>query len=94
MSTQHLQLVHTDADVTASEAEVLAADNRREYLVLQNAGDANIFLKFGATAVADEGILLVPGAAWENSRTNGNLDTRAVRAVAASGTQRLLMTYG
>lgn len=90
-------LTHT-AVATGADAQVLAANGQRNYLYLENldtAGTNHIFCKFGATAVANQGIRLL-------STTNGlgrmhfveKVPTAALRCVAGAGTPTILIAEG
>ncbi len=52
---REVQLVHTAVTVGATSVVALAANADRSYVKFYNDSDAVIYLKFGATAVANEG---------------------------------------
>ena len=82
----------TDATTTAK-----AANSTRKYLLIQNDSNQAIYIKIGAAAVLNDGILLAAsGGSFEMSYLKGNLDTRVVNAIhaAAGQTKNLLGIEG
>lgn len=84
----------------AATTLVVAANAARRYLLIQSIAAAVAHLKVGAAAVANEGILLNPGATAANGQTSfemsvrkGNLDTRVVNGIGTN-TEKLLVTEG
>ena len=71
---------------TGTSASKIPALATRKYLFIQNQGTENVFLRFGAAAVADRtSIRLTPGAIFV---MEGSLiSTDAIYAISASGTQ-------
>lgn len=95
MSDQPRQIAHSTATVGTTEDEAVAANPNRSYLLLINQHATQIiYLKFGGVAaVANEGIRLnAAGGSLEISGRNGNLDTRAIRAVADGANTPLLIS--
>lgn len=69
-------------NVTTASSEAVAANARREYLLIQNDSDAVVYLAFGEAAVANKGVrLTASGGSYEMSREFGNLNTFAVNAI-------------
>lgn len=90
-----LTMTHSNFTVTTTSATYLATNANRKYARFQNDGATIIYLNFGATAVAGQGIRLeANGGVFEISAANGNLTTGGVRAIVASGTSLLLITEG
>ena len=85
---------HTQPSISTSSAAVAAANANRRYLLIQNIGAATVFLRFGAAAVADQGVSLAPGAAYEMSAPGGNLYRGAINGITVSGTSTVLVTEG
>lgn len=95
MTTQNMQLAHTAFNVTNSTTEALAADDNRQYVLLENDSDTDIYVAFGVVAALNTGIRLNSGGgSYEMSRENGNMDGRAINAIASVTTKNLLITVG
>ena len=93
---QKTTLTHT-AVVTGADAQVLAANKNRNYLMVENldvAGTNHIFLMFGATAVANQGIRLASIAGGQKLVWEMKVPQQALRAVAGAGTPTILITEG
>lgn len=87
-------LTHTTVSVSNSASTaVLAANSRRNYLFLQNVGGNAISCKFGATAVASQGIVI---AATTGSHTfdGGAVPNAALNCIAATAATNLNVTEG
>ncbi len=89
---REVQLVHTEATVGATSVVALAANADRSYVKFYNDSDAVIYLKFGATAVANEGIGIPVAGSYVVSADNGNLDTRVVNAISTAAAKELLIS--
>lgn len=90
-----LTLTHTTATATTTTGAMLAANTDRQYALIQNVGAAPVFLKVGAVAVANQGIMLqANGGAYEMSAAAGNLATGAVNGITASGSSAVTVTEG
>ena len=87
---------HTVISVTTSSSVALAANANRLYALLVNDSDTEIYIKLGATAVANQGIRLNAfGGSYEMSAMLGNLYTGAINAIhAGTGNKVLLLTEG
>lgn len=92
-SNRHLisRLTHSTATVGTSSGEAVAANTSRTYLILINDSANTIYLKLNDTAVMNEGIRLAAnGGSYEMSVRNGNLDDRAINAIAGSSSTLLI----
>ena len=89
---REVQLVHTAVTVGATSVVALAANADRSYVNFFNDSDAVIYLKLGATAVANEGIGIPIGGSYEMSADKGNLDTRVVNAISTAAAKELLVS--
>jgi hypothetical protein len=89
----HSTLTHSVVTVGSSSTTVLNANDNRTYALLINDSDETIYIKLGATAVANEGIRInANGGSYEISPANANLFTGYIRAICASGSKKLLVT--
>ena len=82
-STGHSAASNTTPSVTTSSTEILAANTNRKYACIFNNTGAAFYLKFGATAVVNQGIRLGPNEKFEIKLDN--LWLGAVNAIRASG---------
>lgn len=90
-----LTLTHTAATATTSTGAMLAANTSRRYALIQNVGSTPVFLKVGAAAVANQGIMLqANGGAYEMSAAFGNLATGAVNGITSTGSAVVTVTEG
>jgi len=96
-----LTYTHTQVACGAATTELAAANPRRLYLRIENISDELVSIKFGAAAVATEGILLQMIAAaghlasvYEVSEAKGNLSTQAINGICASGAKNVNVTSG
>ena len=86
---------HTAPSIGTTSTTALASNAGRLYALLINDSDETIYLKLGATAVANEGIRLnANGGSYEMSKLLGNLYTGAVYGICVSGNKTLLVTEG
>lgn len=76
--------IKSQSDVTATtvSTSVAAAEPSRGYLLIQNKGAVNVYLKFGSAHSGTEGILIVPGGNWEPPQ----VPTDAIYLKSASST--------
>ena len=92
MGSQPIQFAHSQPAISSSPSTPVAANPARTYLLLQNDGAVDIYLKFGATAALNQGLrLLANGGSFESSINNQNLDIRAVSAICAGSSTLLVM---
>lgn len=69
-------------NVTTTSAEVLATNNDRKWVIIQNLSDTVIHCKVGATAVVIEPIQLnANGGSFEISPQLGNFNTGAINCI-------------
>lgn len=93
--SEPLTLTHTAATATTSTGEMLAANTSRRYALIQNVGSTPVFLKVGAAAVANQGIMLAAnGGAYEMSAAFGNLATGAVNGITSTGSAAVTVSEG
>lgn len=85
---------HATASVATTAAQILAQDNAREYLLIQNTSDTAVYIKFNEAAVAGEGVMLAPGDAYEvYSALLGNSAANYVSAIhGGEGNKTLLIS--
>ena len=86
-------VTHTAVAVAATSTAAVVAKSTRTLLILENISDTNIDCKFGAVAVASEGVRLYAngGALLVDKK----YPTAAVNCIhAGSGTKTLLVTEG
>ena len=94
---------HSTVVVGATSTAVLTKNQKRKYVILQNASAEPISVKFGATAVVGSGIILSAdstggatpdgdGGTYEISPAFGNLDYGTINAISTSGSMNLLVT--
>ena len=91
---REIRFVHTEATVGVTSVLALAANADRSYALFVNDSDAVIYLKFGVTAVVNEGIGIQSGGSYVVSANEGNLDTRAVNAISTAAAKELLVSEG
>lgn len=74
-------------------AQLLAADPDREWALIEDDSDTTIYIKFGVSAVVNEGTRLnANGGSFESSARLGNLDTRVVNGIfTGTGTKNVLI---
>jgi hypothetical protein len=75
---------NTRVSVAASSVQLLAANASRKYAYIMNQSGNVMFLKFGATAVANQGIRLANNAIYEINQSN--LWTGTINAISSSAT--------
>lgn len=87
---------HGTAGIGTASAQVIAANPRRNYLLLQNDGTVDVYLRLGtAAAVLNEGVRLSPGGgSYEMSRGAANIYTGAIQGIVSVGTQKVLRLEG
>ncbi len=87
-------MTHTVAAVTAASGVALTANASRNYILLVNDSDTVMYIKVGATAVANQGIRLnANGGNYEMAGEFGNFQFDAINAIhGGSGSKALLVT--
>jgi hypothetical protein len=76
---------HIAVSVLDSSTTVIAANQKRQYILLQNDSDTAIYLGLGQAAVVNTGIRInANGGSYEMSPKYRNLYTGAIYAIAAS----------
>lgn len=87
-----MKRTHATVTVGNTSTLVLAADLKREHLLLINDSDEIIYISFGQTAVANTGIRLnAAGGSFEMTDT---VYQQAIYGICASGNKKLLVTSG
>lgn len=88
--------VSTVVAVAITSTAVVAANTQRQYLLLVNDSDTDIYLKLGEAAVVNQGIRLnANGGNFEMSSLVGNLYQGAINGIhAGAATKKLLVTEG
>lgn len=88
-------LVHTHITVTSSSATALAANSAATYRLFQNIDATNtITIAFSVVAVDSQDIVIQPKSQIAFNISMGNLDTRVVHCIAATGSPVLCITEG
>lgn len=88
-------LVHTHVTVTSSSATALAANSSATYRLFQNIDATNtVTIAFSVAAVDSQDIVIQPKSQIAFNISMGNLDTRIVHCIAASGSPVLCITEG
>ena len=90
-------VTYGDAPITvgSESTPVLQANPNRKYALLVNDSDVVIYLRIGDDAHLNRGIRLnANGGSYEMSANIGNLDLRAINAIASSSNKNLLVTEG
>lgn len=86
---------NTAANVTTQVSAILAGNNRRSYLFIQNLGVQNIFISFGSfpsESVGFPGNILIPPNGFYEPQTNIPVDT--IYAVASAGSNLVTIVQG
>lgn len=84
---------HTTASMTTASGTVLAANLARRYAIVVNDGAVDVYIKLGATAVANDGIRInANGGSYTLSPIYGNLFHGVINGITASGTATVLVT--
>ena len=94
MKRYPISQTHTFVDVSNTSIEVLAANPSRDWALIQNQSSVDLWIALGVAAVVNACILLpANGGAYELSLSLGNVDVRAVNAIASAvGTNRVVIT--
>lgn len=88
-------VAHGTVSVGTATGTVLAANANRRYLLLQNDGTTDIYLRLGASAALNTGIRLVSGGgAYEMSRGAANVFNGEIQGIAGAAATRLMYTEG
>lgn len=95
MSEQTIVHAHTTASMTTASGAVLAANNLRRYALIVNDGTVDVYIKLGATAVANQGIRInANGGSYAISPEYDNLFKGAINGITGTGTATMLVTEG
>lgn len=79
-----------EISVTTTSVKLVDARGNRTYLLIQNKGTQNVYLKFGSANTGTEGILLAAKGNYEPFK----IPTAAVYAISESGTQNVIVIEG
>lgn len=94
-SNSTVTLVHTHVTVTSSSTNALAANSSATYRLFQNIDPTNtVTIAFSVPAVDSQDIVIQPKTSISFNIQMGNLDTRVVHCIAASGSPVLCITEG
>lgn len=80
----------TIVSATGTSTLLLAANQRRKYLLIINNGSATVYAKGGSIHSSTEGVPIVAGGNWEPFQT----PTDAIYLKSASGTQSVSIIEG
>ncbi len=95
MGTRLSSQSNTSATVGAASVKVLSGNVERAYALLRNISDSPIWLSFGATATANNGVQLDAGNGfYEMTQQAGNVWTGEVYAISTGSGKTLLVTEG
>lgn len=87
-----IELTHDAVVVGDTTTKIRDANTSRKYLLLINDSNEEIYIKFGADAVASEGIRIdANGGVF---KMDLSIDTRQINGICASGTKTLLASEG
>ena len=82
---------HSTGSCTNASSEMLAENLGRTAALIINDGATDIWIKIGATAVANEGILIVPNGSYFLAWDAANANTDAINCISG-GTIVVLVT--
>ncbi len=80
----------TQAVATVSGAQVVAADPKRNYILIQNVGSQAVLANFGSAVSGAVGVSIAAGASFEPAK--GFLDSLYIKSV--SGSQTVIILEG
>jgi hypothetical protein len=86
--------VHSSPSIGTANAAILAANEQAGYRLIQNPSTASesVFVSFGAAAVLNEGVEIVPGGSYEME--GGNMWRGVVNGIRSTTTADVLVTEG
>ena len=79
-----------DREITITGTQVLPYNRYRSYLLIQNKGASDVYLKFDTTHTATEGIKITAGGNYEPYKVPFN----SLHMVTASGTSSITVNGG
>jgi uncharacterized membrane protein len=79
-----------DQEITITGTQVLPYNKYRSYLLVQNKGDVDVYLKFDTTHTATEGIKISAGGNYEPYKVPFN----SIHMITASGTSSITVNGG
>ena len=86
--------VYESKTVTDTASVILSARGNRRFLLIQNVGSVDIYIKFGAPAVADETSLLFLANGVGVMMQDTIVESEYISAVTATGTGYLVVGQG
>jgi hypothetical protein len=82
--------VNVSAAVTSANAQLLAANAGRQYLLIQNKDSSgSIYVNFGSAATSANGVLIGPGGSYELA---GVVSTQAINAIGSIASNSNIVT--
>ena len=85
-------VTHSTVSCTSTSGTALAASEARQAALFVNNGAEAIWIRIGATSVANEGIRLnANGGSYTMAEIYGNRDGEAINCITAAGTAVLLV---
>lgn len=79
-----------EVSITNTSTQILDINLKRSYLLIQNKGSANVYIKFNTAHSGIEGVKIIPGGNWESEIP----PTSLAFAKAESGTNLLTIIEG
>jgi len=86
-------ITSTAVTVANTSTSVAVANSQRQFLLLINDSDTNIYCKFGATAIVHQGVLLVANGGGLLLDSTG-VSQQAINCIAVTGSKTLLVSQG
>jgi hypothetical protein len=80
----------TSGTATTTSTQILSARQDRNYLVVINNGDEDVYLKIGSIHSGTEGILITAGGSWEPA----SVPIESIWIKASTGTQAYSIVEG
>lgn len=93
-SGNYLKAIHTNVTVGLTSTEVIAANNGRKYLLLQNDSNEIIYIKLGVAAALNQGIRIPVDGSYEMKDGDGNIFLGTINAICTTGGKVLTVTEG
>jgi len=88
------RIEHETVTVGNTTTAVLAQNQKRRYLLLQNDSNEVIYVAFGKPAVLNEGIRLAASGGQFEMIGDSGIYGQAINGICTSGSKDLLVTYG
>ena len=94
VASPNVTLSASNPTIGTSSSVILASNVNAKYRYILNNTAQILWLTFGGTALVNQGLPINPGGSYEMSSQIGNLDTRAINGVLASGSAAVSATEG